>query len=224
MHIEPGLVTGAKMALGAVTAAGAATVSAKLVWESAAERGLVSLGARAAMATIATVIFFEVLPHFAAGPSEVHLILGSTLLLMLGTAPAAIGLALGLLVQALFLSPTDLPQYAMNVTTLLVPLLGLHFVARKVIASDTAYVDLTYTQALKLSATYQAGIVAWVAFWVMWGQGMGAETMVSLATFGAAYMTVLLLEPLVDLVVLAGAKALRANGSSLLNSRVYNAA
>ena len=160
MHIEPGVVTGAKLALGSVTAAGAATVSAKMVWENLVQRGAASLIARSAMATAATFVFFELLPHLAVGPSEVHLILGSTLLLMLGTAPAAVGLALGLLLQGLLMSPTDLPQYGMNVTTLLVPLLALHVVTKSVVARGTAYVDLTYTQALKLSTTYQAGVVA----------------------------------------------------------------
>ena len=40
-----------------------------------------------------------VLPHFPVGVSEVHFILGSTLFLLFGAAPAAIGLALGLLIQ-----------------------------------------------------------------------------------------------------------------------------
>jgi ABC-type Co2+ transport system permease subunit len=39
------------------------------------------------------------------GVSEVHLILGTTLLLIFGAAPAAIGLAAGLLVQSLFFAP-----------------------------------------------------------------------------------------------------------------------
>ncbi|WP_386683676.1 energy-coupling factor ABC transporter permease [Loktanella sp. R86503] len=221
MHIEPGVVTGAKLALGSVTAAGAATVSAKMVWENLVQRGAASLIARSAMATAATFVFFELLPHLAVGPSEVHLILGSTLLLMLGTAPAAVGLALGLLLQGLLMSPTDLPQYGMNVTTLLVPLLALHMVTKSVVARGTAYVDLTYTQALKLSTTYQAGVVAWVAFWVVWGEGAGVSTLTSLASFGAAYMTVVLIEPLVDLAVLAIAKRMKAQGSGLLDTRVY---
>ncbi len=223
MHIEPGVVTGAKLALGSVTAAGAATLSAKMVWENLVQRGAASLIARSAMATAATVVFFELLPHLAVGPSEVHLILGSTLLLMLGTAPAAVGLALGLLLQGLLMSPTDLPQYGMNVTTLLVPLLALHIVTKSVVAKGTAYVDLTYAQALKLSTTYQAGVVAWVAFWVVWGQGASMSTLASLSTFGAAYMTVVLIEPLVDLAVLAVAKRMAAKGSPLLDARVYAA-
>ena len=221
MHIEPGVVTGAKLALGSVTAAGAATVSAKMVWENLVQRGAASLIARSAMATAATFVFFELLPHLAVGPSEVHLILGSTLLLMLGTAPAAVGLALGLLLQGLLMSPTDLPQYGMNVTTMLVPLLALHMVTKSVVARGTAYVDLTYTQALKLSTTYQAGVVAWVAFWVVWGEGASMSTLASLSTFGAAYMTVVLIEPLVDLAVLAVAKRMKAQGSGLLDARVY---
>jgi hypothetical protein len=51
------------------------------------------------------------------------------------------------------------------------------------------------------------------------------ENMSQIATFGAAYMTVVLLEPLVDLGVLAAAKAMRRlQGSPLVNQRVYTAA
>lgn len=224
MHIEPGIVTGAKIALSYATAAGAATYSAKLIWENLRDQGILSLVARAAIATVAVFIFFELLPHMAVGVSEVHLILGSTLLLMLGTGPAAIGLALGLLIQGMFFAPFDLPQYGMNLTTLLVPLLALHTVTKHVIAKGTAYVDLSYKQALAMSATYQGGIVAWVAFWAFYGQGFGADNLAAVGTFGAAYMTVLLLEPLVDLAVLAGAKGLRSlEKSGLVTPRLYAA-
>ena len=70
---------------------------------------------------------------YAGGRLEVHLILGTTLLLMLGVAPAALGLAAGLLVQSLFFAPQDLPQYGMNVTTLLVPLFATAALARRII-------------------------------------------------------------------------------------------
>ncbi|MEL7176433.1 MAG: energy-coupling factor ABC transporter permease [Pseudomonadota bacterium] len=224
MHIEPGVVTGAKLALSYATAAGAVAYSAKLIWESLAEKGMVSLTARTAMATVAVFFFFEVLPTFPVGVSEVHFILGTTLLLILGTAPAAIGLALGLLAQGLFFAPADLPQYAMNLTTLLVPLFGIHLLAQKIIAPHTPYVDLTYLQALKLSAAYQGGVVIWVAFWALYGSGFGAENLSNVLTFGAAYMLILLLEPIVDLAVLAGAKALRGlEGSGLVAPRLHAA-
>ncbi|KPX23586.1 Uncharacterized protein ALO71_02952 [Pseudomonas amygdali pv. dendropanacis] len=82
--------------------------------------------------------FSEVLPHHPVGVSEVHLILGSLLFLLFGAAPVAVGLALGLLVQGLFFAPFDLPQYGMNVTTLLVPLFAVAALARRIIAPDTS--------------------------------------------------------------------------------------
>lgn len=225
MHIEPGIVDGTKIALSYATAAAAGGYTLKLAAETLREGGPVALVSRSALATAAVFTFFEILPHYPVGVSEVHLILGSTLFLILGAAPAAIGLALGLLIQGLFFAPFDLPQYGMNVTTLLVPLFGLTLLARKVIAPGTAYVDLTYGQALALSTAYQGGIVAWVAFWAFYGQGISVESLSAVGSFGAAYMLVILLEPLVDLAVLAGAKSLRGlAGSGLVTRRLYAAA
>lgn len=223
MHIEHGLVMGAKLIVGYATAATAAVYSAKLAFEALRERGLASLAARSVMATAATFTFFQILPHYPVGVSEVHFILGSTLFLILGAAPAAVGLALGLLIQGLFFAPFDLPQYGMNVTTLLVPLFALQLVAKRIIAPQTAYVDLKYSQALALSTAYQGGVVAWVAFWAFLGQG--ADAFQSVAMFGAAYMLVVILEPLVDLTVLAGAKALRKGApAGLVTPRLYASA
>lgn len=225
MHIEPGLVAGAKLALGAITAAGSLAVAAKLAVQSVAERGLPSLAARGTIATAAVLTFFQVLPHPPVGVSEVHFILGSTLFLILGAAPAAIGLALGLLIQGLLFAPFDLPQYGMNVTTLLVPLFAVQALANRIVAPGTAYVDLTYGQTLALSGAFQGGIVAWVAFWAFWGQGIGAESLAAVATFGAAYMAVALIEPVVDLGLLALAKSRRSLADSgLVAPRLHSAA
>lgn len=221
MHIEPGIVTGAKIALSYATAAAAGGYTLKLVWEALRERGLPSLAGRAALTTAAVFTFFEILPHFPVGVSEVHFILGSTLFLLFGAAPAAIGLALGLLLQGMFFAPFDLPQYGMNITTLLVPLFALQALATRIIAPGTGYVDLRYGQTLALSIAYQGGIVAWVAFWAIYGQGL-AGGIHGIATFGAAYMLVVLIEPLVDLAVLAGAKSLRGlRGSALVTPRLF---
>ncbi len=220
MHIEPGIVNGAKIALSYATAAGAGLYTLKLAWDSLRERGATSLLGRSVLATVLVFGFFEVLPHYPVGVSEVHMILGSTLFLLFGAAPAAIGLALGLLIQGLFFAPFDLPQYGMNVTTLLVPLFALQALARRIIAPDTAYVDLRYGQALALSTAYQGGVVAWVAFWAIYGQGLVGIG--GIASFGAAYMLVVLIEPLVDLAVLAGAKSLRGlKNSGLVTPRLF---
>lgn len=225
MHIEPGLVDESKIWLSYVTAAGAGAWTLKLAWETMRESGPLPLLARSLATTVLVFCFFEVLPHFPVGVSEVHLILGSTLFLLFGVAPTAIGLALGLLLQGLFFAPFDLPQYGMNVTTLLVPLFALSALAKRIIEPATPYVELKYRQALALSTTYQAGIVAWVAFWALYGHGFTAENFAAISTFGVAYMLVIVIEPLADLAVLAAAKALHGlKTSPLVERRLYNAA
>ncbi|MCC9620440.1 energy-coupling factor ABC transporter permease [Thalassospira sp. MA62] len=225
MHIEPGLVNEAKIALSYATAAGALGMTAKVSFDAMKEDGMVSVLGRSVISAALVFCFFEVLPHHPVGVSEVHLILGSTLFLIFGAAPAAIGLALGLLVQGLFFAPFDLPQYGMNVTTLLVPLFAMNMLARRIIPQKMAYKDVKYSQALALSTAYQGGIVAWVAFWALYGHGFGAENLQQIVSFGGAYMTVILLEPLVDLGVLAGAKALHGlRNSKLIEPRLYRAA
>lgn len=225
MHIEPGVVDGAKLVFAYGTAAAAVGYSAKLVVADLAKSDVITFAVRTVLATVGVFLFFEVLPHFAVGVSEVHLILGTTLFLLLGAAPSAIGLALGLLVQGMFFAPTDLPMYFVNVTTLLVPLFAIDALAKRVVPQGRAYVDLSYAHVLKMSAVYQGGIVAWVAFWAIYGQGAGADNLSAVWTFGAAYMLVVLLEPIVDLAVLAGAKALRNQDlRGIFADRLYNAA
>ncbi|MBS9478414.1 energy-coupling factor ABC transporter permease [Ancylobacter radicis] len=225
MHIEPGLVAEGKIWLSYVTAAGAGGYTLKLAADAVRERGVVSLIVRSVMTTALVFAFFELLPHHPVGVSEVHLILGSTLFLIFGVAPAAIGLAAGLLIQGVFFAPFDLPQYGMNVTTLLVPLFALMALAKQVVAPNTPYVELKYRQALALSTTYQAGIVVWVAFWAFYGHGFTVENGASIASFGAAYMLVIIVEPLVDLAVLAAAKALNGlRGTPVVERRLFEAA
>ncbi len=222
MHIEPGVVSGAKMVLAYATATGALGLTAKLAVDTIKTNGLASLASRSLITTGAVFSFFQLLPHQPVGVSEVHLILGSTLFLLFGRAPAMIGLAVGLLLQGLFFVPSDLPQYGMNVTTLLLPLYAMSLLAARIIPKGTAYKDITYTQALKLSTSFQAGIVSWVTFWALYGQGFGAENLANVASFGVAYMSVILLEPLADLAILAVAKTLhRYKDSGFFTPRLF---
>lgn len=48
-----------------------------------------------------------------------------------------------------------------------------------------------------------------MGFWAFYGQGFGAENMSAVASFGTVYLLVVLVEPIADLAVLAGAKLLR---------------
>lgn len=224
MHIEPGVVDGAKIILSYGTAAASLGATTWMALRAVRERGAAILLLRSLIAAAAVFCSFEVLPHHPVGVSEVHLILGTTLFLLLGQSAAAIGLALGLLTQSLFFAPADLPQYGMNVTTLLVPLFAMAALARRIVAPHTPYVDLSYAQTFKLSLAYQGGIVAWVGFWALYGHGFAADNLANIASFSGAYLLVILVEPLVDLGVLAAAKAMRTLRSApLLEQRLYHA-
>lgn len=224
MHIEPGVVDGAKILLSYGTATVAIGAALKISLDAARAHGAAPVLLRSILAAFVVFACFEVLPHHPVGVSEVHLILGTTIYLLFGLAPAALGLTAGLLAQGLFFAPTDLPQYGMNVTTLLVPLFVMDVLAKRIIPQRSAYVDLGYAQVLKLSVAYQGGIVAWVAFWALYGHGVGSENLMQIGSFAGAYALVLLVEPLLDLGVLAAAKSLhQLRGSPVVNERLYAA-
>jgi ABC-type Co2+ transport system permease subunit len=224
MHIEPGIVDGAKMVLGYGTGVAVAGYTLKLAWDTIKKDGMATLGMRSLITTVLVFCFFQVLPHYPVGVSEVHLILGATLFLMFGAAPAAIGLALGLLAQGLFFAPADLPQYGINTTTLLVPLMAVSALAQRIIPSNTAYKDVKYAQCLALSTAYQGGVIAWVAFWAFYGQGFGAENLANVGSFSVAYLTVIIVEPILDVAILALAKSLhQLKDSRIFHQRLYTA-
>ncbi len=216
MHIEAGVVNGAKMLLSYGTAAAVVGISAKLALDNIKENGAISFLLKTIIATIVVFCCFEVLPHYPVGVSEVHLILGTTIFLVFGIAPAAIALALGLLIQGVFFAQFDLPQYGMNVTTLLASMLILNMAISKIIPKGTAYKDITYSQMLKMSIVWEGAIVSWVAFWAIYGQGFAAENLSNVLSFGSAYMAVVLVEPFIDLAVLAAVKAFASNKCNIV--------
>ena len=225
MHIEAGIVQGAKMILSYGTAAVSFGIAGKLAINSIKDFGILPIIIKTVLSSVLVLIFFEVFPHHAIGVSEVHLILGSTLFLIFGASAAAFGLALGLLIQGIFFAQFDLPQYAINVTTLLMPLFAMSYLAKRIIPANIAYKDIKYKDTLKLSLVYQGGIVTWVAFWALYGQGFGLENLASVFTFGTAYMSVVILEPLIDIAILAIAKSFSSlNNSFVFTNRLYNIA
>ena len=224
MHIEAGVVQGAKMLLSYGTAITVMGVGAKLAYDNRKENGLFSLLLKAVISTVLVFIFFEVFPHYPIGISEVHLILGTTLLLVFGVAPAMMGLTFGLLLQGLTVAQFDLPQYGINVTTLLASMIVLNYATQKIIPAGTAYKDITYIQMLKMSAIWEGAIVSWVAFWAFYGQGFSIENMSAVFSFASAYMLVVLIEPLIDMAVLALVKTFYKNDSCsmLFDKRLTN--
>ena len=82
MHIEPGVVNEAKMVLSYATAAGATGLTIKYASQTLRQSKSAAFVLRLMIATLLTVFFFEVLPKFPVGVSEVHFIFGSTLFLL----------------------------------------------------------------------------------------------------------------------------------------------
>ena len=208
MHIEPGVVSGAKMLLSYATASASFGVAIKAANENIKENGIVSFVLKTIIAIAIVFSCFEILPHYPIGVSEVHLILGTTIYLIFGFAPALFGLSFGLLIQGLFFAPFDLPQYGINVTTLMASLIILHFSAKKIIPKNIAYKDISYSQLLKLSIIWEGSIISWVTFWALYGQGFSIENLQNIAIFDIAYMSVIILEPIIDLAILAFVKSL----------------
>ncbi len=224
MHIEAGVVVGSKMLLSYATGVAVVGMGAKLAWEHIQESGALSLLLRTIVAIGLVFTFFEVFPHYPIGVSEVHLILGTTLLMVFGVAPAMLGLALGLLLQGVTVAQFDLPQYGINVTTLLASMIILNMATKKIVPEGTAYKDISYTQMLKMSLVWEGAIVSWVAFWAFYGQGFTAENIQNVLSFGGAYMLVVLLEPLIDLAILSAVKAWYKSDSCniMFNKRLTN--
>lgn len=92
MHMEPDVVAESKLWLSYLTAAGVGAYALTITREEIRSRGLASLAGRSLIASLRVFFFFEVLPHYPIGVSEVHLILGSTLFLLLGAGPPRSGL------------------------------------------------------------------------------------------------------------------------------------
>ena len=77
MHIEPGIVNETKMALSYATAAGATGLTIKYAIDTMRDSNIAAFSLRLTMATLLTLFFFEILPKFPVGVSEVHFIFGS---------------------------------------------------------------------------------------------------------------------------------------------------
>lgn len=210
MHIEVGVVDAAKMSLSYVTATAVAGIAIKEAIKNIRKKSINSFILKSLITSLSVLIFFEILPHKPIGVSEVHFIFASSLFLLFGAAPTAFGLVGGLFIQSIFFSPQDIPQFGINVTTLLAPLFAMSALSKKFIPKDLAFKDIRYRDALKLSIIYQGGIVSWVAFWAFYGQGFGKENIASVLSFGSAYMSVIIFEPFVDLGVLAVVKKINA--------------
>lgn len=196
MHIEPGLLSSAKLASANVACAGL------LLAHAPAWLRRPTLWLRTALAAL----FFSLLMqawHLPAGPSELHLVGAMPIYLTLGLLPTLFGFALGLLAQGLLFEPQDLMHLAVNTLTLALPLLALHHTVGARLGAG-----LTLRRVLALDAHYYAGLVLMVGFWLLL-----SETTTPLADwlhFVAAYAALVAVEPLFTLAVLRAVHAVRS--------------
>lgn len=200
MHIEPGIVVGGKLMLGWITTTGCLGWFCHKFVTQTSLRDFTISSLKYMAASMIAFCCFVLLPHPSLGVSEVHFILATTMFLFLGALPTGLGLTTALILQSVFISPTDLPQLGMNLTTLLAPLLLMAGLARSLRTKSPA--QLRYIEILKLSAAYQAGIVGWVSFWVLWGQGFHVETFQQLMVFALGYAPLMIMEPILDMLAI----------------------
>ena len=225
MHIEPGVVNGAKIGLSYLTGAAAIAIGLKLLIQRMFNNTSVLLTAvRCLITTVFVFSFFEILPQYPLGVSEVHFIFGATLFLFFGAGATAFGLVAGLSLQGLLLAPSDLPQLYINISTLLFPLFAVSYISKKIIPANIAYTDLKYRHVISLTGIYQGGIILWVAFWCFYGQGFNQETFYNVGIFSLAYLTVIGIECLLDVGLLATLKSYKKPSlPSVFNQRLISA-
>ncbi len=224
MHIEPGVVNGAKIGLSFLTGAAAIALGLKfLIQQMFNNTSVLVTAVRCLITTIFVFSFFEVLPQYPLGVSEVHFIFGATLFIFFGAGATAFGLVAGLSLQGIFLAPSDLPQLYINISTLLFPLFAVSYISKKIIPANIAYTDLKYRQVISLTGIYQGGIILWVAFWCFYGQGFNQETFYNVGIFSLAYSTVIGIECLLDVGLLATLKSYKNRSlPSVFNQRLIS--
>ncbi len=188
MHIEPGFVAPAKVALANVTAVGVSALYVKELIKRPYDIIKVLLAA----------VFFSIFMqsfHMRVGPSELHFIGATAIYLTLGFIPTLFGFSAGLLLQGLLFDPIDLPHLAVNSLSLIVPLITVHYAAGRHLFDGSLNKRVSWSAIIKLNAMYYSGATLMVGFWLLIGD---VETPFSAwLTFASSYLAVVVCEPLV---------------------------
>lgn len=189
MHIEPGFVSAAKIALANVAAVGLlGSRAATLVRKP-------QLVVRTLLAAVFFTVFMQSF-HMPVGPSELHFVGAMPIYLTLGFLPTLFGFALGLALQGLLFMPTDLVHLGVNTLSLAVPLVALHA------AFGRRVKDVDVKTILKLDAFYYAGVTLMVGFWLAVGEV--ATPLVAWAAFASSYLALVAVEPLFTYLIVKG--------------------
>jgi ABC-type Co2+ transport system permease subunit len=184
MHIEIGIIEPARL-----VAANAAAV-ALVVSQAPALLRRPTLLPRVAVVGIGVAVLMQAW-HMSVGPSELHLIGATTAYLFAGLPATIVGFALALALQCL-IEPKDVAHLGVNILSLGLPLLALHYTFGKRLFEQALGDRFTYARVIRLDITYYAGVAAMVAFWL--GVSNDAFPVRDWAIWAAAYLPVFLVE------------------------------
>lgn len=160
MHIEVGIIDPARLVF-----ANAAALSLVASQVPALVRNPVIVP-KTLLAAVAFSALMQMW-HLPVGPSELHLIGATTVYLLFGFAPAMLGFALGLVLQAFLFEPGDIPHLGVNALSLMVPMMAVHFSFGRRLFAVGVQERFTLGKVLRLDATYYAGVSAMVGFWLL---------------------------------------------------------
>lgn len=198
MHIEPGVLSQAKILFATVAATGVLGAYAPQVLKSPV------LWLRTLLAAAFFSLFMQSF-HLQVGPSELHFVGAMPIYLAFGFLPTLFGFGLGLLMQGLPFEPQDLVHLSVNTLSLAVPLIALRHVLSRRLVDLGKGVDVK--TILKLDGTYYAGVVLMVGFWLALGQT--ATPLTEWLRFAASYLALVACEPVFTLGVLWAIKQAR---------------
>lgn len=212
MHVEPGYVAPAKVALANVGALGVVMwACAKHIKNFAVDPFLI---VKSLMAASVFSLFMQSF-HVPVGPSELHFVGAMAIYLTLGFTPTLLGFGIGLALQGAVFEPADLLHLGVNSLSLMLPLISVHAISGHRVFNRDSGDKISWTQIVKLDAMYYAGVTSMVGFWLMISD---VTTPVSAwATFALSYLIVVLCEPI---ITYAAVKVLKAFEGHTLVSRL----
>lgn len=188
MHIEVGIIDPLRIA--AANAVALSVVASQLP-------AVVKNPLNLAKTALAAIVFSGLMQawHLPVGPSELHLIGATTVYLLFGFAPAMLGFALGLVLQALLFEPGDIPHLGVNALSLMLPLVAAHMTFGKRLFDSNVAERFSLAKVFRIDAVYYAGVSAMVGFWLMISNDTVAFA--DWATWVAAYLPVFAVEALI---------------------------
>lgn len=197
MHIEPGIVSAAKVMGANFTVVGLLGFYLKRLISRPLDI------VKVLMAAVFFSIFMQAV-HMRVGPSELHFVGAMPIYLTLGFIPTLFGFALGLLLQGLVFEPTDLAHLAVNSLSLIVPLITVHHMAGKKLFDKGLRKRVSWPTILKLDGIYYAGVTSMVGFWLFIADV--ATPFSAWLAFAGSYLAIVAVEPLITLATVATLK------------------